>query len=334
MAVRWAVDDTAWSLSSTWDAGGVPVAGDTVHLNGHTVSLDITRIPDATPGSTLAALDAYDSTGSTPTAGKLTISLTTLGNVEIDATTLVAGTVSLITPVGNLWTQTLTIKGNITGGSSVSASGVSDISVAYKLTIIGSITGGSAGSAYGIRTSVPLTITGNVQGGSSAAGVYASSTVVVAGNVQGGSGSNAYGIRNDSYTVSVTGNVTGGIASGAYGIIGSGTSNNITVTNGNLVYSSIQTPPISGQFTYNPSDSNYIQIGGQQFPMQLAASKVLHGTVHGSIIGTLAASNIGTATGTTNLTGAILKSGEQVDDVTGNLSTSTSANCGRMGLGL
>ena len=127
------------------------------------------------------------------------------------------------------------------------------------------------------------------------------------------------------------GNVAGGVRLGR--LWRNNATGSLSIQDGNLDLFR-RSAPVGGSFTYTPSASNYIQIGSNKYPPQLPAAKVLHGTAHGNLTGTLAASNIGTATGTTNLSAAILKSGEHVDDVTGTLSTSTSANGGRIGLGL
>ena len=111
--------------------------------------------------------------------------------------------------------------------------------------------------------------------------------------------------------------MTGGLGAGACGINSSSSgvvtiTGNIINTSSALAYGGLYPP------TYSPAgNANYIQYGNNKYPPQLDDWEVLHDTPHGDRTGTLAASNIGAATGTTDLSPDILKNGEQVDDVTG-----------------
>lgn len=130
-----------WSNPNTWNGGVVPGNGDIADLNGFIVAMDISTIPAS--GTLLSLI-------SPAKAGQLTVALNTLGNCAINATTITAGTntTGLINVSGAAPTATLTITGNVTGGSASSAYGACNTSTG-TITITGNVTGGSASRAAG-----------------------------------------------------------------------------------------------------------------------------------------------------------------------------------------
>ena len=136
-------------------------------------------------------------------------------------------------------TGTITITGNLNGGSGggncfISSSGntivlgnVSSFSNGFgisqsagNVTVTGNVVGGTGSSVHGISltgAASQFTINGNVTGGSGATahGINFGGTLgTVNGNVTGGGGSGAHGVNTSTGGVNVTGNVTGNIGAG------------------------------------------------------------------------------------------------------------------------
>lgn len=192
MAERYAVATGNWSATGTWDGGAsLPTAGDTVHANTYTVTID----QDVTVGS--VRTDA----GTTAAAGGgFTLADGNTINADVVAGTTTCVTFSAASPA------TGAINGDITGGASLNADGLA-ITGTGTVTIVGNCTGGSTTLSIGVDVS-------------------AAATVNITGNCAGGSGTASYGARSISAapTVTITGAVTGGTFNGAYGFsVGGGT---------------------------------------------------------------------------------------------------------------
>lgn len=207
MAERWAVATGNWSATGTWNDGTLPGAGDDVHANGYTVTIN--------QDVTVASLRT--TAGSTPVAGggfSMSTAYTINGN-------LIAGTTACLT--NNAASGTAVVNGNCTGGSGSSAYGANNATTG-TLAITGNCLAGSGASATGAINAVggALNITGNCTGGSGASAFGANNattgTLNITGNCTGGSNSNCHGAVNITTGVAnITGNCTGGSHSSAYG---------------------------------------------------------------------------------------------------------------------
>ena len=153
-ATRWAVANGNWSAVGTWDGGvAVPTAGDVVYADGKTVTIN----QNITVGSINTTQRVGGTTGGafqTTAAASYTLTC----DVNAGSNTCLTTTV----PVG----YTITINGNITGGTSANQYGVF-INGAGNVIINGNATGGSSSntvaiSIVGIGTH---TLTGNATSG-------------------------------------------------------------------------------------------------------------------------------------------------------------------------
>ena len=155
---------------------------DSVDSNGKTVDIEVV-------GWTRAALIA--------TGGGFTYSLT---GDRVITVGIMGGTATCLT-LTHTSGNSLTVNGDVAGGSSFGAIGINNDSTG-NLIVNGDVSGGSNGGACGIEngSSGELTINGDVSGGSVAIGVKNNSTgpVTINGSVSGGTGSDAWGIDNNS----------------------------------------------------------------------------------------------------------------------------------------
>lgn len=198
MAERWAVATGNWSDVATWDGGvAKPTAGDDVHANGFTVTIN----------ETITVGTLRTTAGTTPVAGG---GFTTSGTVVVNADVL-AGTTTCLTVNANG-----TLNGDSTGGGSASVLGV----LLVNATQNGNSTGGSASGCYGTGLRYSSTQNGDSYGGTvaSTAGTVCS-TGYVGVMVQNG---NSYGSSASEGTYLLlggiqNGNSTGGSAAGVYG---------------------------------------------------------------------------------------------------------------------
>ena len=197
-----------FDAGATWVGGIVPGPSDEARAeNGHTITItaDVTCTELSNAGTGIYTLDS----GVTLTANVTAKSTTTNRNVvqftaASPAVGFIVGNVTGATVSGNTGavnntsSGTLTVTGNATGGSGVSAFGYQNASTG-TLTITGNATGGSGVSAFGCQNA-------------------STGTLTITGNVTGGSGSAAFGCQNTSTgTLTVTGIATGGTTNGAAG---------------------------------------------------------------------------------------------------------------------
>ena len=196
MADKWPLADGNWSNAANWNDGTKPVAGDNVYADGKIVAID----EDAT------CVKVSTETRSGGTAGgrfTLAAGVTLTANVIAGATTpcvtrYVAGADSHV--VGNVTgggtnaygiynasTGTISITGNVSGGSGGSSYGVNNASTG-TISITGDVSGGSVSSSYGVNNASTgtISITGDVSAGTSEGshGVYSTTLghVRLAGN--------------------------------------------------------------------------------------------------------------------------------------------------------
>jgi len=201
-----------FSAGATWTGGVVPTVGDEARAStGHTITIDVdttcdevsnagTGIFTLADGVTLTANVVHKSTTANRNVVQFTAASPAQGYIVGNVT---SGTVSVNTgAVNNTSTGTLTITGNVTGGSANLAHGALNASTG-TLTITGNVTGGSGGSsANGARNASTgtLTITGNATGGSAANAIGANNistgTLTITGNATGGTFSSATGVNN------------------------------------------------------------------------------------------------------------------------------------------
>lgn len=209
MATRYAVATGDWSALATWDGGAsLPGAGDTVHANGYTVTIDQTVNVGSlrtTSGSGIAAGGGF------VVASAQAITLT-------DSTTgLWAGTTSVLTHSATTGTSTLTATVYNNGASSgtrcVVVSGIGG-----RLDVIGAVQGGNGGGRVGIAITVAATvnITGDITTTNSASAAHGvdisgAATVNVVGHLSTTSSNTDRPINATAgASLSVTGSVTGG----------------------------------------------------------------------------------------------------------------------------
>lgn len=261
MANRYAVATGNWSNTATWDGGTtLPTAGDVVRPSGFTVTID----QDITVGSLRSDASAPAVMGGTfVTSGNRVVTADVVagggGSVlltQVASTTLTING-NLSGPVTGAASSrpflasancTYTINGNVTAGSGITWTGLTDstgcvgavngniqgssgiysygANITGTLVVTGNVTGGGAAQGYGLlmQTGANVTVNGNVSGGTSVTTIgiecasSGSSTTIVNGNVTGGSGNSSFGV--DVYgTVTINGNVTGGPSGGsAYGV--------------------------------------------------------------------------------------------------------------------
>lgn len=244
MAVRYAVANGNWSNPATWDGGTLPGNGDDVYTDGKTVTIDIDLVGTYRPDRLLARNRGGGTNGGT-------FNVTTTRQIGEPGN-----------PVAIVGSDTST-------NGVINFSGVSQTT----LTIYGNVSGGSASTTYGVHNSSSgtVTINGNVSSGSnnSAYGVYNSSvgTININGNVSSGNNTSAYGVYNSwSGTININGNVSGGTNTTAYGVYNFSTG---TVTiNGDI------RPTATGQLSaivYNNS-TGYVIINGDVYGGRSAAA--------------------------------------------------------------
>lgn len=177
MAEKYAVATGNWSDPATWDGGVKPVAGDTVHSNNYTVSMD--------EDATVALIT--NKVGTTAAAGgKFVVAannITITADVEAGATDAIENNFGTFNIVGDLYGGTAlnawalnTFASRITNHIGNCYGGASTNSWAHNIVgecnMTGNAFGGSGNQAYGIACGGSLVLTGSAVGGSSGPNRY------------------------------------------------------------------------------------------------------------------------------------------------------------------
>jgi len=217
-----------FNAGATWVGGIVPGAADearasTTHTITITASVTCTELSNAGTGTYVlnngVTLTANVTHKSTTTSTLLTFSAASPATASIVGN-ITAGAVASGIAVVNSSTGTLTVTGNLLGGSVGGGSGciaVNNTSTGV-VNITGNATAGSGGNAHGAQNAAgTLTITGNATGGSvtTANGINNNSigTLNLIGTATGGSNATAYGANNASTgQLNITGTAIGGTA--------------------------------------------------------------------------------------------------------------------------
>lgn len=211
MAVRYAVATGNWSALATWDGGAsLPGAGDTVHANGYTVTIDQNINVGSlrtTSGSGIAAGGGF-----TVSTGGYTITLT-----ESSSSVLWPGTTTVLTVSHATGTTTLVSSGAEAyhNGSTNSTFCVLLSGAGGTLTMTCGLRGGASNrpSVYVSGSGATLNITGSVAcgGGSTQGGLYVAvaATVSIVGDVLQSNNTVIHVNVAASVTLSITGVVYG-----------------------------------------------------------------------------------------------------------------------------
>lgn len=247
--------------TSPWGTGGVlyaPASTDVIYSNGFFVSMDVTTVTGLTLTNAVSASILFkDGATTTATAGGY-FNITTSG-ITIYADILGgtgANTSSTLTVVnmGLNSPSTAFIVGNCTGSSTVNGANYAVRQTGTgTLTITGNIVGGTGGSG---RNAVAITSVGN--------GTTAGSggTLTINGNVSAGSGSdNCFGVAISSIQaiINVNGNVSANTAGSANeGIRLNGTQNVLNV-NATTISCPVTTAA-SSAITCNASSPNTLNV--------------------------------------------------------------------------
>ena len=157
MAIRKAVANGNWSSTSTWNGGTLPQAGDTVHANGYTVTLDqdVDVLELTTKSGTGIVWD-----------GNFTMTTSRTINANIVASPNGGSAAVLVSFTGCV---NLVINGNISGGY-YNCQGIAWYSESANrtLTVNGNITGGQYADSQAIymsRYMDVIRINGNITAG-------------------------------------------------------------------------------------------------------------------------------------------------------------------------
>jgi len=234
-----------FDAGATWVGGIVPGVGDeALASNGHTITItaDVTCTELSNAGTGIYTLNSGVTLTANVTAKSTTINRNIVQfTAASPAVGFIVGNVTGATvssntgAVNNTSSGTLTITGNVTGGSGSTAFGCQNASTG-TLTITGNVTGGSGSTAFGCQNASTgtLTITGNATGGSGGTAYgcnnNSTGTLTITGNATGGSANQAYGCNNNSTgTLAITGNATGGSGGQAFGCQNASTGT-ITIT--------------------------------------------------------------------------------------------------------
>lgn len=232
MPDKWPLANGNWSNAANWNGGTKPVAGDDVYADGRTVTVD--------EDFSVATIRNTQRSGGT--AGG-SFSFSSGRNCTCD---IITGSTTCVTSISG----SVTINGNITGGTGTPAAGISVTNNGTVLTINGNVTGGSgtlsgSNNSSGILMSLSsagapstLNVNGNVTsgGGTGGYGIWLQSTAgalptaIITGTVSCGPGTNS--IRFERGTLTVNGNVTA--TSNQAAIYNSGQTFVSLVVNGNV----------------------------------------------------------------------------------------------------
>ena len=223
MSIRYATKAGNWSDVTVWDGGAsLPGSSDDVYANNFAVTIN--------QSISVNSLKTISNTTPAITAGgtfTVTVAATVTLAAGIQATDYGASSALLtVNASSNAVTITATANG-FTAGTAASRSALS-VSSGYTgtLTINGNVTGGTNGSAYGLNCAAacPINITGTVTGGTAGAGINdtANSTIfTISGDLIAGSSTTAYGLTSSGGTpisVTVSGDIKGGSVNASYGL--------------------------------------------------------------------------------------------------------------------
>lgn len=236
MADRWAVANGNWSNTATWNGGTLPTSADDVFADGFTVTVD--------QDITVLSIRTTQRSGGTA-GGQFSISGTRTVNANVTA-----GTTDCL--VVTATSASITINGNITGGSVSNADGFVCSQTNATFAIVGNVTGGSASGANGVFASnigVVGSVTGSLTGGSNAGArgcIFGQGTYTFNGDSFGNTGAGLL-INSSASNCTINGNptnnnalsVNSGICTVVLGSSITGTSSigNIAVTGGACVVS-------------------------------------------------------------------------------------------------
>lgn len=220
--------------TSPWGTGGVlyaPATTDVVYSNNFVISMDVTTVTGLTLTNAASASVLFkDGATTTTTAGgyfNITTSGITIYADILGGTGVNTNSTAAVVNMGLNSPSTAFIVGNQTGSSTTNSTYTTRLSGTGTLTITGNIVGGSAGSG---RNGVLMSGVGD--GNTAGSG----GVLNINGNVNGGSGSdNCNGVVVSSIlgTINIVGNITAGTNGGSnHGLSLSGSLNvyNITST--------------------------------------------------------------------------------------------------------
>ena len=183
MATIVAAQTGNWSVGATWDGGVKPGAGDTAQTGAYTVTIDenlsCTKLEATSSGhfeiSAAHTLTA-DLENNSSYGGAALECLHNSGTVAIVGSLLSSAKMVL----RHLDVGTVSITGNVTGGSGFVAFGVRNNSTG-TVSVTGNVTGGSGSSASGISNYIGGTVTvdGICTGSAADAGAYAVENVAL-----------------------------------------------------------------------------------------------------------------------------------------------------------
>ena len=330
LALALALSGASWGVPTTWyaqaagdastlhwddihDGGGNNLtwanlgATDVLCANGNTVHADanITCLRISTAAE-VGMPDVADGPGAAGGGFTADAAVTITANI-------LAGTTPCLVTSGTAWT--LTIVGDVTGGTAANAQGINNataVTLDITTTSTGVKSGTNSNASYGILNVAAgnITIVGPVTSVSTC-GLRNDSTgniIVTGGNVTGSANNSVYmgAIRNVSTgTITITGSVIAGAGTSSPAIYaGSG---QISITSGDII-NLASGPAISlstAVIQYNPGPTNYIQYPSSgaalKYGKTIPAASVLEG-VNGDgasapAVGTLANDNVLEASG-------------------------------------
>lgn len=217
MATYTATATGNWS-TMTWSPSGTPGAGDIVEAGAYTVTID--------QNITVASIRT--------TSGGGTFNVTAARTLTCD---VIAGSTACLNISHG--TGTVTINGNVTGGSASNARGV-NTSGAGTTVVNGNVTGGSASGCIGLYNT-------------------GSGTITITGSAIPGTGASCHGARNTTGTLSAyeaQGNNfgPGGGTTEVYGLYGSGASATTKVTR--MIWGTYGACPIMGAVLLTDDSAN------------------------------------------------------------------------------
>ena len=241
-----------FNAGATWTGGVVPGVGDEARAaTGHTVTINVNT-----------TCDEISNAGT----GKFVINdgVTLTANVTHKGAT---GTTSCLEFSANSPAAAIVV-GNCTGGiSSTNVFAVSNLGTG-TLTITGNLTGGSVGNSWGVRNNFTgtINITGNCTGGSNSASAYAvhnttTGTINITGNCTGGSAGAQAAFQAAAGTLSIIGTVTA--SQTAAGVAGSNVQQ-VTILSGPFITNTTRsTNPVycaAWRWNASPSNSTYLEV--------------------------------------------------------------------------